>query len=89
MPVCSCCPNFISPDVERCENCATPVGKLATCPNCYREILKDISQCRHCGFYISADGDEASEYRFPEEDAYGFDDVDTDELESTYEDDNF
>jgi len=66
MPVCSCCPNFISPGVERCENCATPVGELAECPTCLAEILAGSTQCRHCGYFISDDGSEGSEYPFPE-----------------------
>jgi hypothetical protein len=90
MPVCQCCPNFVSPGIERCENCATPVGKLAECPNCYREILKDVSKCRHCGYYISDDGREASEYKFSDRDSFYLNDeesADSDELEFGYEQD--
>lgn len=83
MPVCRCCPNFISPGVERCENCATPVGDLIKCPNCYSEILEGSSQCRHCGYYISDDGREASEYEFSDND-WSASDEDDDE----YSDEN-
>ena len=84
MPVCQCCPNFISPGVERCENCATPAGALADCPTCGREVLRGSEQCRHCGYYINDDGDEGSEYPFPETDSSGFD-TESDDEDEDYE----
>ena len=60
MPVCSCCPNFISPGVPRCENCAEPAGDLFDCPTCGSEVLVGERQCLRCGYYISADGKKGS-----------------------------
>jgi len=51
-----CCPNFISPGVPRCENCAEPAGELFNCPTCGSEVLVGERQCLQCHYYISADG---------------------------------
>jgi len=51
-----CCPNFISPGVPRCENCAEPAGELFNCPTCGSEVLVGARQCLQCHYYISADG---------------------------------
>ncbi len=56
MPVCMCCPNFISPGVARCENCAEPAGTLFDCPVCGSEVLEGETFCHRCNSYISADG---------------------------------
>ena len=61
MPVCMCCPNFISPGVPRCENCGEPAGELFDCPTCGSEVLKGEGQCLRCGYYISADGTKGGE----------------------------
>jgi len=77
MPVCQCCPNFISPGVERCETCATPVGPITQCPECLRDILEDSEQCRHCGTYLHHDEDSSDDYTFTDDDpsdGEGFDD---------------
>ncbi len=55
MPVCNCCPNFISPGVARCENCAEPAGPLFDCPNCGSEVLEGETYCNRCRSDISKD----------------------------------
>ena len=56
MPVCMCCPNFISPGVARCENCNSPAGELFDCPVCGTDVLKGETYCNRCSSYISKDG---------------------------------
>jgi len=56
MPVCNCCPNFISPGVARCENCNSPAGELFDCPVCGNDVLKGETYCHRCRSYISKDG---------------------------------
>jgi len=56
MPVCNCCPNFISPGVARCENCNSPAGDLFDCPVCGNDVLKGETYCNRCRSYISKDG---------------------------------
>ena len=56
MPVCNCCPNFISPGVARCENCNSPAGELFDCPVCGTDVLKGETYCNRCRSYISKDG---------------------------------
>ena len=56
MPVCMCCPNFISPGVARCENCNSPAGELFDCPVCGTDVLKGETYCNRCRSYISNDG---------------------------------
>jgi predicted nucleic acid-binding Zn ribbon protein len=51
-----CCPNFISPGVARCENCAEPAGPLFDCPVCGSEVLEGETYCNRCSSYISKDG---------------------------------
>ena len=61
MPVCMCCPNFISPGVPRCENCGEPAGKLFDCPVCGSEVLEGETYCRRCDSYLSKDGKRGSD----------------------------
>ena len=60
MPVCMCCPNFISPGVARCENCAEPAGPLFDCPVCGSEVLEGETYCNRCSSHISKDGTRGS-----------------------------
>ena len=94
MPVCMCCPNFISPGVARCENCAEPAGPLFDCPVCGSEVLKGETYCNRCNSYISKDGtrggdtawdvSEDRDFVDEDEDLDEFDDEADDETDGTY-----
>jgi hypothetical protein len=91
MPVCNCCPNFISPGVARCENCAEPAGPLFDCPVCGTELLKGETHCYRCSSYISKDGTRGSYSEWEVSEDREFDDADEDadefELDRSEEDD--
>jgi hypothetical protein len=78
MPVCMCCPNFISPGVARCENCAEPAGPLFDCPVCGSEVLKGETYCYRCSSYISKDGTRGSYSEWEVSEDREFDDADED-----------
>jgi predicted nucleic acid-binding Zn ribbon protein len=89
-----CCPNFISPGVARCENCAEPAGPLFDCPVCGSEVLKGETYCNRCKSYISKDGtrggdtawdvSEDREFDDGDEDLDEFDDEADNETDGTY-----
>ena len=75
MPVCNCCPNFISPGVARCENCAEPAGELFDCPVCGNDVLKGETYCNRCRSYISKDGTRGGDSSWDVSDDSEFDDA--------------
>lgn len=75
MPVCNCCPNFISPGVARCENCAEPAGPLFDCPVCGSEVLEGETYCRRCNSYLSKDGARGSDSAWDVSEDRDFDDA--------------
>ena len=78
MPVCNCCPNFISPGVACCENCAEPAGPLFDWPVCGSEVLKGETYCYRCSSYISKDGTRGSYSEWEVSEDREFDDADED-----------
>ena len=90
MPVCNCCPNFISPGVARCENCAEPAGPLFDCPVCGSEVLKGETYCNRCSSYISKDGTRGgySEWEVSEDREFDDADEDADEFEQDHSDED-
>ena len=90
MPVCMCCPNFISPGVARCENCAEPAGPLFDCPVCGSEVLKGETYCNRCSSYISKDGTRGGYSEWEVSEDREFDDVveDADEFEQELEEES-
>jgi hypothetical protein len=90
MPVCNCCPNFISPGVARCENCAEPAGPLFDCPVCGSEVLKGETYCYRCSSYISKDGTRGGDSSWDVSEDREFDDVveDADEFEQDRSDED-
>jgi hypothetical protein len=90
VPVCKCCPNFISPGVARCENCAEPAGPLFDCPVCGTELLKGETHCNRCSSYISKDGTRGSYSAWDISEDREFDDVveDPDEFEQDRSDED-
>ena len=81
MPVCQCCPNFISPGVPRCENCNSPAGELFDCPVCGTDVLKGETYCRRCNSYISKDGTRGSDSAWDVSEDRNYDDDDDDDFE--------
>jgi hypothetical protein len=90
MPVCSCCPNFISPGVARCENCNSPAGELFDCPVCGNDVLKGETYCHRCRSFISKDGTRGGDTAWEVSDDREFDnDVeDPDEFEDDRSDED-
>jgi hypothetical protein len=86
-----CCPNFISPGVARCENCAEPAGPLFDCPVCGSEVLKGETYCYRCSSYISKDGTRGGYSEWEVSEDREFDDVvenDPDEFEQDRSDED-
>jgi len=90
MPVCNCCPNFISPGVARCENCNSPAGELFDCPVCGNDVLKGETYCYRCHSYISKDGTRGGESSWDVSEDREFDNAleDPDEFESEREEES-
>jgi len=90
MPVCMCCPNFISPGVARCENCNSPAGELFDCPVCGNDVLKGETYCYRCHSYISKDGTRGGESSWDVSEDREFDNAleDPDEFESEREEES-
>ena len=92
MPVCNCCPNFISPGVARCENCNSPAGELFDCPVCGTDVLKGETYCNRCSSYLSKDGTRGSYSAWDVSEDREFDNFDDendpDEFEQDHSDDD-
>ena len=90
MPVCMCCPNFISPGIARCENCNSPAGELFDCPVCGNDVLKGETYCYRCHSYISKDGTRGGDSSWDVSEDREFDDAveDSDEFEQDHSDED-